>query len=158
MEGHLTYRGGRFALIVSRFNELITRQLLEGALDLLRRSGAPVEDCVEVFWVPGAVEMPLLAQRVADTDRFDAIIALSCVIRGGTPHFDYVAGMISSGLSNVSLNYDLPVSFGVLTTNSIEQALERAGTKMGNKGAEAASAALEMVNLLEAIGEDEEEE
>lgn len=156
IEGDLIYRGGRFAVIVSRFNDLITGRLLEGALDVLRRHGVDVADRVEVFWAPGGYELPLLAQRVAKTERFDAIIALSCVIRGGTPHFDYVAGQLSSGLSKVSLDHGLPIAFGVLTTDSIEQAIERAGTKMGNKGAEAAVAALEMVNLLRAVGASEE--
>lgn len=155
IEGDLLYRGGRFALAVSRFNDMITRRLMEGALDTLRRHGAPIEDCVEIFWAPGAVELPLLTQRLAESGRFDAIIGLSCVIRGGTPHFDYVAGQVSNGLANVALRYGLPVSFGVLTTDSIEQAIARAGTKMGNKGAEAAAAALEMVNLLDAIGAEE---
>jgi len=155
MEGDLVYRGGRFAIIVARFNELITRQLLQGSLDALARHGVDVDARAEVFWVPGGFELPLVAKRVAATGRFDAIIALGCVIRGSTPHFDYVAGQAAGGLTQVSLSSELPVSFGVLTTDTIEQAIERAGTKMGNKGAEAAAVALEMLNLLKAIGAEE---
>lgn len=150
-EGDFIYRGGRFAVIVARFNDTITARLLEGALDTLRRSGVNVESDVEVFWVPGAFELPIAAQRVANTGRFQAIVALGCVIRGGTPHFDFVAGQAASGLTSVSLSADLPICFGVLTTDSIEQAVSRSGTKMGNKGHEAAISALEMVNLLQNV-------
>lgn len=150
-EGDFVYRGGRFALVVARFNDTITGRLLEGALDTFRRSGVDVEKDVEVFWVPGAYELPIAAQKIARTGRFDAIAALGCVIRGGTPHFDFVAGQAASGLTSVSLSANLPVCFGVLTTDSIEQAIARAGTKMGNKGHEAAISALEMVNLFRAV-------
>jgi 6,7-dimethyl-8-ribityllumazine synthase len=150
-EGDFVYRGGRFALIVARFNDTITGRMLEGALDTLRRSGVDMDTDVEVFWVPGAFELPIAAQRVARTGRFQAIVALGCVIRGGTPHFDYVAGQAASGLTSVSLSANLPVCFGVLTTDTIEQALARSGTKMGNKGHEATISAIEMVNLLQAV-------
>jgi 6,7-dimethyl-8-ribityllumazine synthase len=150
-EGDFVYRGGRFALIVARFNDTITGRMLEGALDTLRRSGVDMDTDVEVFWVPGAFELPIAAQRVARTGRFQAIVALGCVIRGGTPHFDFVAGQAASGLTSVSLSANLPVCFGVLTTDNIEQALARSGTKMGNKGHEATISAIEMVNLLQAV-------
>lgn len=139
---------GRFALVVSRFNDLITARLLDGALDTLRRHGVDVEQRATVVWVPGAVEIPVVVSRLARSGRYDAIIALGCVIRGGTPHFDYVAGEVAKGTAQVALSTGVPVAFGVLTTESIEQAIERAGTKMGNKGHEAAMSALEMVSLF----------
>jgi 6,7-dimethyl-8-ribityllumazine synthase len=150
LEGKLVDHGGRYACLVSRWNDLITSRLLEGTIDTLRRHGAETE-ALDVVWAPGSYELPLVAQNLAASGRYDAIIALACVIRGGTPHFDYVAGEVSKGLANVSLQTGVPISFGVLTTNSIEQAVERAGTKMGNKGAEAATAAIEMVNLLKEL-------
>lgn len=143
--------GKRFGLVVSRFNEFITKQLLEGARDCLVRHGVAEED-IEAAWVPGAWELPIAARRMGATGRFDALIALGAVIRGATPHFDYVSGGVASGISSLALELDLPVAFGVLTTDSIEQAIERAGTKAGNKGWEAALAALETANLLEQIG------
>ncbi len=151
LQGDLVDAGGRYALVVARFNDLITGRLLEGALDTLRRHGV-ADEGITVAWVPGAVELPLVAQRLAQSGNHDAIIALGCVIRGGTPHFDYVAGEAAKGLAQVSMQTGLPVSFGVLTTESIEQAIERAGTKMGNKGHEAAMSAIEMVSLLKRIG------
>lgn len=151
IEGDLIDSGGKYVLIVSRFNDFITGRLMEGALDTLRRHGVDTDFRVDVVWAPGAYEVPLLASKLAATGRYDAAIALACVIRGGTPHFDFVASEISKGLANISLSTGLPISFGVLTTNTIDQAVERAGTKMGNKGCEAALAALEMVNLLRAI-------
>ena len=151
IEGDLIDNGGKYVLLVSRFNDFITDRLKEGALDTLRRHGVDIDSRVEVVWAPGAYELPLVAAKLAGTKRYDAIIALACVIRGGTPHFDFVASEVSKGLATVSLQYSLPISFGVLTTNTIDQAVERAGTKMGNKGAEAALAALETVNLLHAI-------
>ena len=151
IEGNLMDQGGRYALLVSRFNDFITGRLLEGALDALRRHGVDVEARADVIWAPGGFELPLVARKLAETGRYDAIIALGCVIRGGTPHFDYVAGEAAKGLAQVASQTGCPIAFGVLTTNSIEQAVERAGTKMGNKGAEAALVALEMVNLLSAI-------
>jgi 6,7-dimethyl-8-ribityllumazine synthase len=152
IEAGLTDTGGRFALVVSRFNDLITSRLLDGALDCLRRHGVDIEARATVVWVPGAYEMPLIVSRLAKSGQFDAIIGLGCVIRGGTPHFDYVAGEVTKGLASVMLDTGVPVTFGVLTTESIEQAIERAGTKMGNKGVEAALAALEMVGLLQNLG------
>ena len=147
LEGDLRANSARFAIIVTRFNSFITERLLEGAIDTLKRHGIS-ESQLDVIRVPGAFEMPLVAQRIANPDNYGAIIALGAVIRGGTPHFDYVAGECTKGLGQVSLNSGVPISFGVLTTDSIEQAIERAGTKAGNKGADAALTALEMVNLL----------
>ncbi|MGM8364998.1 6,7-dimethyl-8-ribityllumazine synthase [Virgibacillus sp. W0181] len=136
-------------VVVSRFNDFITSNLLTGAVDALKRHGVK-EEQVDVVWVPGAFEIPLTAQRLAKKD-YDAVIALGAVIRGSTPHFDYVCGEVSKGVSSVSLQYEKPIIFGVLTTDTIEQALERAGTKTGNKGAESAVAAIEMANLLKEI-------
>ena len=152
-EGNLVDTKGSFAILVSRWNDLITSRLLEGSLDALKRHGIDPSDRVDVFWAPGAYELPLVAQRIANTGRYSAVIVLACVIKGGTPHFDYIASEVSKGLANVSLDTSIPISFGVLTTNSIEQALERAGTKMGNKGVEAALAAVEMVNLFSKLEE-----
>jgi len=151
IEGQLTLRGARIALLVSRFNSFVVESLLSGALDTLKRHGAEEHD-LTVIRVPGAYEMPIAAKRLAATQRYEAIIALGAVIRGGTPHFEYVAGECTRGLSSVSMQYDIPIAFGVLTVDSIEQAIERAGTKAGNKGAEAAMSAIEMVNLLREIG------
>ena len=147
VEGELVVRDARIALLVSRFNSFVVESLLEGALDTLRRHGADERD-LQIIRVPGAYEMPIAAQRLAVGKRYDAIIALGAVIRGGTPHFEYVAGECTKGLSMVSMQYDVPVAFGVLTVDSIEQAIERAGTKAGNKGAEAAMSTIEMINLL----------
>lgn len=151
IEGQLIDQGGKYAILISRWNDMITGRLLDGAIDTLSRHGANLENNVDVVWAPGAYELPLVAKRLALTKKYDAIIALACVIRGGTPHFDYVASEVSKGLANASMELGVPVSFGVLTTNSIEQALERAGTKMGNKGCEAALAAIEMVNLFKEL-------
>ena len=150
-EGNLVDTKGSFAILVSRWNDLITSRLLEGSLDALKRHGINPEERVDVVWAPGAYELPLVAQRIANTGRYTAIIVLACVIKGGTPHFDYISAEVSKGLANVGLQTNTPISFGVLTTNSIEQAIERAGTKMGNKGVEAALAAVEMVNLFESL-------
>lgn len=150
IEGNLTIQGAQFCLIVSRFNSFVVESLLSGAIDALKRHGADESD-IQIVRVPGAFEMPLAAQRIAARKQFDAIIALGAVIRGGTPHFEYVAGECTKGLSAVSAKYDVPVAFGVLTVDTIEQAIERAGTKAGNKGVEAAMSAIEMVNLLRAI-------
>jgi 6,7-dimethyl-8-ribityllumazine synthase len=147
IEGKLVAENNKFAILVARFNSFIVESLLEGAIDTLTRHGVS-EDDIEIIRVPGAFEMPIAAQRLAARGQYDAIIALGAVIRGGTPHFDYVAGECVKGLSQVSLNADIPVTFGVLTVDSIEQAIERAGTKAGNKGGEAAITALEMVNLF----------
>jgi 6,7-dimethyl-8-ribityllumazine synthase len=149
-EGELVLRDARIALLVSRFNSFVVESLLEGALDTLRRHGADERD-LEIVRVPGAYEMPIVAQRLAASKRFEAIIALGAVIRGGTPHFEYVAGECTKGLSSVSLKYDIPVAFGVLTVDTIEQAIERAGTKAGNKGEEAALSTIEMINLLRTL-------
>ncbi len=151
IEGDLTIRGARFALVVTRFNSFITERLLEGALDTLQRHGASAAD-LHVVRAPGAFEMPLIVQQLAKAAKYDAVIALGAVIRGGTPHFDYVAGECTKGIAQVSLQHGIPVAFGVLTTDTIEQAIERAGTKAGNKGAEAALSAIEMVNLMKSIG------
>ena len=147
VEGILDASGKRFGVVVSRFNELISRKLLEGAMDCLIRHNAD-KDSVTVVWVPGAFEIPVVAQKMARSKKYDAIICLGAVIRGGTPHFDYVAAEVSKGVANVSLSEGLPIIFGVLTTDTIEQAVERAGTKAGNKGWNAALGAIEMVDLF----------
>ncbi len=150
VEGDFRNCTGRYALVVARFNAFVVESLLAGAIDTLRRHGIKDED-ITVFRVPGAWELPLAVKRVAATKKFDAVVALGAVIRGGTAHFEYVAGEAAKGLAAVGLNADLPVIFGVLTVDSIEQAIERAGTKAGNKGAEAAAGALEMVSLLRQV-------
>jgi len=150
VEGELVVRDARIALLVSRFNSFVVDSLLAGALDTLKRHGADERD-LQIVRVPGAYEMPLAAQRLAASKRFDAIIALGAVIRGGTPHFEYVAGECTRGLSAVSMQHDIPVAFGVLTVDTIEQAIERAGTKAGNKGGEAALSAIEMISLLRGL-------
>jgi 6,7-dimethyl-8-ribityllumazine synthase len=145
-EGKLNGQGLKFGLVVGRFNELISSRLYEGALDCLRRHDVADAD-VDAAWVPGAFEMPLVAKRLAESGKYDAVVCLGAVIRGGTPHFDYVAGEAAKGIAKVTLDTGVPVVFGVLTTDTIEQAIERAGTKGGNKGWAAASTALEMANL-----------
>ena len=152
LEGSLQVRDTRFALLVSRFNSFVVDSLLAGAVDTLKRHGADERD-LHIVRVPGAFEMPLVAQRLAASKKYDAIIALGAVIRGGTPHFEYVAGECTKGLAMVGMQHDLPVAFGVLTVDTIEQAIERAGTKAGNKGVEAAMSAIEMVNLLRKLGD-----
>ena len=149
-EGELVLRDARIALLVSRFNSFVVESLLAGAIDTLKRHGADERD-LQIVRVPGAYEMPITAQRLAASKRFEAIIALGAVIRGGTPHFEYVAGECTKGLSQVSLQHDIPIAFGVLTVDTIEQAIERAGTKAGNKGGEAAMSAIEMINLLRGL-------
>ena len=151
IEGNVRATGKRFGVVVSRFNSFVVESLLEGALDTLDRVGEVSEGDITVVRVPGAYELPIAAKKMAASGKFDAIIALGAVIRGGTPHFDFVAGECNKGLAQVSLDYTLPVSCGVITTDSIEQAIERSGTKAGNKGAEAAMGALEMVNVMSAI-------
>jgi 6,7-dimethyl-8-ribityllumazine synthase len=146
-EGTLSAQGGKFCLVASRFNSFIVNQLEAGAIDALVRHGANKDD-IHMVRAPGAFELPMVVQRVAASKKYDAIIALGAVIRGGTPHFEYVAGECVKGIAQVALQYDIPVSFGVLTVDSIEQAIERAGTKAGNKGAEAALSAIEMVSLF----------
>jgi 6,7-dimethyl-8-ribityllumazine synthase len=149
-EGKLTGKGLRFALVVGRFNEFISTRLLEGALDNLRRHET-ADDDIDVAWVPGAFEIPLVARRLAASGRYDAVVCLGAVIRGGTPHFDYVAAETTKGIAKAGLDTGVPVIFGVLTTDSVEQAVERAGTKAGNNGWAAATTALEMANLLRAL-------
>lgn len=151
-EGKLKGDGLSFAIVVARFNEFISSRLLSGALDSLVRHGADPAK-VEVAWVPGAFEIPLVAGRMAHSGRYDAVLCLGAVIRGSTPHFDYVAAEVSKGVAKVSLDSGVPVVFGVLTTDTIEQAVERAGTKAGNKGWDAATSALEMANLLKGMRE-----
>lgn len=146
LEGHLVGTDLKIGIVVARFNEFITSKLLGGAEDLLRRHGVKEED-VTVLWVPGAFEIPLAAKKLADSGNYDAVITLGTVIRGATPHFDYVCSEVAKGVSAVSLQSGVPTIFGVLTTESIEQAIERAGTKAGNKGAEAAITAIEMANV-----------
>jgi 6,7-dimethyl-8-ribityllumazine synthase len=151
IEGDFSANTAKFTLVVGRFNSAIVDNLCAGAIDTLRRQGVP-EANITVVRVPGAYEMPLAAKRVAANGGADAIIALGAVIRGGTPHFEFVAGECSSGLARVSLDHEIPIAFGVLTTDTIEQAVERSGTKAGNKGADAAMTALEMISLLRNIG------
>lgn len=146
-EGKLVAEGLKFGIVVARFNEFITSKLVGGALDALTRHGA-LESDVEIAWVPGAFEIPLVAQRLAESKRYDAVICLGAVIRGATPHFDYVSAEVSKGVAHVGLETRTPVIFGVLTTDTIEQAIERAGTKAGNKGFDAAMTAIETSNLL----------
>ena len=150
IEGSLNIRSARIALLVSRFNSFIVESLLSGAVDTLKRHGASDDD-ITVVRLPGAFEMPLVLDKVASKGGYDAIVALGAVIRGGTPHFEYVAGECVKGMSQVMLNHGVPIAFGVLTVDTIEQAIERAGTKAGNKGGEAAASAIEMVNLLRQI-------
>jgi len=147
IEGDFTNADGKYAIVVGRFNAFVVESLLEGALDTLKRHGVKEEN-VRVIRVPGAFEVPLAVQKVAQQQKDDAIIALGAVIRGGTPHFEYVSGESSKGVLQVSMEHNIPVANGILTVNSIEQAVERSGTKMGNKGAEAALSAIEMVSLL----------
>lgn len=146
-EGHLDAKGKRFALVVARFNSFIVEQLVTGALDAIARNGGDL-DAVSIYRVPGGFELPVIASKVAQTGKFDAIIALGAVIRGSTPHFEYVANEATKGLAHVGLEHTLPIAFGVLTVDTIEQAIERAGTKAGNKGAEAALSAIEMADLF----------
>jgi 6,7-dimethyl-8-ribityllumazine synthase len=150
LEAPLVDANARYAIVAARFNDFITSRLVDAAVDTLCRHGASASN-ITIVKVPGAFEIPLLCQKLAGSTQFDAVLALGCVIRGGTPHFDYVAGEVSKGVAQASWNSGIPVIFGVLTTDTIEQAIERAGTKMGNKGAEAAIAAIEMVNLLKLL-------
>ncbi len=150
-EGMLLGKGLRFGLVVSRFNEFITKKLLEGAQDALLRHGVNEVD-IDVAWVPGSFEIPLVAKKLAQSQRYDGVICLGAVIRGGTPHFDYIAAEVSKGVAKVSLETGLPVIYGVITADTLEQAIERAGTKMGNRGFEAAEHAIEMANLIKSIG------
>lgn len=150
IEGMYQGENHKFGIIVGRFNELIGGKLLGGAIDGLKRHGVP-EEQIEIAWAPGAYEIPLVAQKMAKTGTYDAIICLGAVIRGSTPHFEYVSSEVAKGVAHVGLETGVPIIFGVLTTDTIEQAIERAGTKAGNKGFEAAMTAIEMINLMEAI-------
>jgi 6,7-dimethyl-8-ribityllumazine synthase len=150
-EGKLLAKGLKFGIVLSRFNDFIGERLLEGAMDALRRSGADEDDCT-VARVPGAFEIPLAAKKMAKSGRYDAVICLGCVIRGATPHFTYIANEVTKGIASLTLDTEVPVSFGVLITDNIEQAIERAGTKIGNKGFDAAMSAVEMANLIKEIG------
>lgn len=147
IQGELLIKGQRFAIVVSRFNEFISSRLLGGATDALERHGCATED-ITVIWVPGAWELPMTAKKAAASGRFDAVLCLGCVIRGETPHFDYVAGEAAKGVAQVGLESGMPVVFGVLTADTLEQAINRAGAKAGNKGADAAMTAIEMVNVF----------
>ncbi|GBC98696.1 6,7-dimethyl-8-ribityllumazine synthase [bacterium HR17] len=147
LEGQLTAQGLRFAIVVSRFNSLVTQRLLDGALDTLRRHGAD-DDAIAVVWVPGSFEIPLVAQRLAESKDYDAVICLGCIIRGDTPHFEYVASEAAKGIAQVALATGVPTIFGIVTADTLEQALERAGAKAGNRGSDAAMTAVEVANLL----------
>ena len=151
-EGKLTAEGLKVAIVAARFNEFITNKLVGGAIDALKRHGANEGD-LTIAWVPGAFEIPLAAQKMAGSGRYDAVICLGAVIRGSTPHFDYVAGEVTKGVAQVTLQTGVPTIFGVLTTENLEQAIERAGTKSGNKGFDAAMTAIEMANLLKVMGQ-----
>ena len=151
LEGAVAAPNAKIAVVLARFNSFINESLLEGAIDTLKRIGQVKDENITIVRAPGAYELPLVARRLAESKKFDAIVALGTVIRGGTAHFEYVAGEASSGLGKVAMDAEIPVAFGVLTTENIEQAIERAGTKAGNKGAEAALTALEMVNLIQQI-------
>jgi len=150
-EGVLLGKGLRFGMVISRFNEFVTRKLLEGAQDALLRHGVEEKD-VDVAWVPGSFEIPLAAKKLAETGKYDAVICLGAVIRGATPHWEYIATEVTKGIAKLSLDTGLPVSYGIITADTLEQAIERAGTKAGNKGFDAAVDAIEMVNLLKSIG------
>lgn len=149
-QGMLTGEGLKFALVVSRFNELITSKLLGGAKDALSRHSVN-EDDVEIAWTPGAFEIPLVAKKLAQSGRYDGVICLGAVIRGGTPHFDYIAAEVSKGIASASLELGVPITFGVITADTLEQAIERAGTKMGNAGFNAGVSAIEMANLIKSL-------
>ena len=149
-EGKFDGRDVRIAIVAGRFNEFITSKLVGGALDVLKRNDVSEEN-IDIAWVPGAFEIPLITKKLANTQKYDAIITLGAVIKGSTPHFDYVCAEVSKGISQISLQSELPVIFGVLTTNNVEEAIERAGTKAGNKGADAAFSAIEMINLIKEI-------
>ena len=150
-EGVLLGKGLRFGVIVSRFNDFITKKLLEGVEDALLRHGVSQED-IEIAWVPGSFEIPLVAKKLAQTKKYDAVICLGAVVRGGTPHFEYIASEVTKGIAKVSLDTEVPVVYGIITADTLEQAIERAGTKMGNAGFKAAVIAIEMANLVKSIG------
>nr|WP_314079316.1 6,7-dimethyl-8-ribityllumazine synthase [uncultured Leptotrichia sp.] len=151
LEGKFNGKGLKIGIVAGRFNEFITSKLVAGAVDVLKRNDVSDDD-IDVAWVPGAFEIPLITKKMAESKKYDAILALGAVIKGATPHFDYVCAEVSKGVAQISLHTGLPVMFGVLTTNNIEEAIERAGTKAGNKGADAAFGALEMIDLIKNIG------
>ncbi|MBB1534286.1 6,7-dimethyl-8-ribityllumazine synthase [Leptotrichia sp.] len=151
LEGKFNGKGLRIGIVAGRFNEFITSKLVGGAVDVLRRNDVNDED-IDIAWVPGAFEIPLITKKMAESEKYDAILTLGAVIKGATPHFDYVCAEVSKGVAQISLQTGLPVMFGVLTTNNIEEAIERAGTKAGNKGADVAFGALEMIDLIKNIG------
>jgi 6,7-dimethyl-8-ribityllumazine synthase len=151
IEGNLMAKGLKFGIVLSRFNNFVSDRLLEGALDALRRSGAEEGDC-SVVRVPGSFEIPLATKKMAKSGRYDALICLGCVIRGATPHFEYIATEVTKGIASITLESEVPISFGVLITDTIEQAIERAGSKVGNKGFDAAMSAIEMANLMKEMG------
>jgi 6,7-dimethyl-8-ribityllumazine synthase len=150
-EGMLLGKGLKFGVVISRFNEFFSKKLLEGAQDALLRHGVNDED-IEIAWTPGSFEIPLIAQKLAQTKKYDAVICLGAVIRGGTPHFDYIAAEVTKGIAKVNMDTGVPVIYGVITTDNLEQAIERSGTKAGNKGFDAAVSAIEMANLVKSIG------
>jgi 6,7-dimethyl-8-ribityllumazine synthase len=150
-EGNLLGKGLKFGVVVSRFNEFFSQKLLEGAVDALRRHGVAETD-IEIAWTPGSFEIPLIAQKMAQSKKYNAVICLGAVIRGGTPHFDYIAAEVTKGIAKVNLDTGVPVSYGIITTDTLEQAVERSGSKAGNKGFDAAVSAIEMANLTKAIG------
>ncbi len=150
IEGKLSAKGVKFGLVVSRFNDFINKRLMDGALDALNRHGAEDKN-ISIIMVPGSFEIPLMAKKLADSDNYDAVICLGAVIRGATPHFEYISAEVTKGIAQVALDTGVPISFGILTTDNIEQAIERAGTKSGNKGWDAAISAIEMVNVLKSV-------
>lgn len=150
-EGKLIARGFKFGIVISRFNELISQRLLDGALDALRRHDAAVEN-IDIAWTPGSFEIPLLAQKMAASNKYDGVICLGAVIRGDTPHFEYICNEVAKGIAKVNLQTGIPVAFGIITADTVDQALERAGTKSGNKGWQAAVSSIEMVNLMKGFG------
>jgi len=150
IEGKLVAKGMKFGIVASRFNDFISGRLIDGAVDALTRAGVDEKD-IQIYKVPGAFELPLMAKKLAKTERFDAVICLGAVIRGATPHFEYISAEVTKGIASVGLEMEIPVSFGVLTTDTIEQAIERAGTKAGNKGWDAAMSAIEMVDLFKKL-------
>ena len=150
-QGMLLGKGLKFGLVASRFNEFITRKLLDGAQDALLRHGVAADN-IDVAWVPGAFEIPLVAQKLVQTKKYDAVVCVGAVVRGATPHFEYIAAEVTKGIARASLDSGVPISYGVITTDTLEQAIERAGSKVGNKGFDAATNAIEMANLLKGIG------
>lgn len=149
-EGSMIVEGQRFAVVVSRFNEFLTKQLLSGTIDTLTRHGAD-EDKIDIAWTPGAYEIPLVTKKLADSKKYDAIICLGVIIRGSTPHFDHLCSSVTKGVSDIALSSGIPVTYGIVTADNLEQAIERCGSKMGNKGREATSSAIEMANIIKDI-------